>query len=295
MGAWTTADLISSVRARGMFPDASTGSYSDANMLRYANGELYGKLVPAVLGVREKYYETYLDYDVTASQSSYAIPVRAIGGALSAVQYVNNKQVYHLNPIDPSQVVSITNSLIPRGFYFQNNNVVIYPTPNATVGTLRLRYFQRPNKLEQTTNCAQISTISTGTNEVVVSSIPATWTTATVIDFIPATFPYTVLSADKAIAGVSSTTVSFAALPTGLAVGDWLALAEYTPIPEIPIEFQQLLVAMTLVKALQAAGDQQNYVIAKAELDEAKSDAIKLISPRDQLGLKKVCSLWRNW
>lgn len=295
MSAYTTLDLITAVKARGMFPDASSGSLSADNLLIYATRELHSKLVPMILAVREKYYETYTSYDITDGQAEYDIPERAIGGVISAVQYTYNLGIWPLQPIDPIGISTTTPSLVPRAFYFQNNSLVVYPTPNQTQGQLIVRYFQRPSTLVQTTDCAQIATIDTGLNQVTVSSIPSTWTTGTVVDFVPATVPYTPFGLDTTISGVSSTTVSFTALPAGLAVGDWLAESQTTPIPEMPYEFRQTLEQMTLVKALQAVGDSANFAIAKGELEDARADVIKLITPRDQLGNKKVVSNWRNW
>ena len=54
MSAYTTLDLIKSVRVRGMFPDASQGSLSAENILLLANEELRLSIVPMILAAREK-------------------------------------------------------------------------------------------------------------------------------------------------------------------------------------------------------------------------------------------------
>jgi len=295
MAAYTTLDLLTAVRARGMLPDASTGSLSADNLLIYATRELYTKLVPMILAVREKYFETYTDTALIAAQGAYPIPERAIGGVLSSLQYITDLIIYPLEPMDPVGITTVGSSLTPRGFYFQHNSVVLYPTPESATGSIRMRYFQRPNALSQTSACAQVSSFSALTNEVVVSSIPSTWVTGTVVDFIPGTLPFTPYSKDTSITGVTGTTISFTALPSTIANGDWLALSQTTPVPEIPVEFQQILEQMTLVKALQGVGDKEGFAIAKGELEDARSDVIKLITPRDQYGCKKVVSNWRSW
>ena len=80
-----------------------------------------------------------------------------------------------------------------------------------------------------------------------------------------------------------------------MAVGDWIALAEYTPCIELPVEFQAVLAQATATKVLEAAGDQQNAAISQQKLSTYVNNALRLITPRDQKGTKKVVSNWRNY
>lgn len=294
--SYTTTDLLSTVKVRGMFPDASTGSLSSASLLNLATEELHIVLVPLILSVREKYYETYADTALTASQATYAISKRAIGGIVSSVQYIYNNAVYQLNPIDPNSVSTTNTSPFPNSFYFENNNLVIYPTPSTTQGTLRMRFFQRPSRLAQTSNCAQVTSFDTVAKTVTCSSVPSTWGNGSTVDFIPQGIPYTPYGLDQAVTGVSSGVISFSAsLPSALAISDWVALSEYTPIPELPFEFFPVLAQATVVKGLEAIGDQLNLPIAQQKLQAYLENAIKLVTPRDQNGTKKVVSSWRSW
>jgi hypothetical protein len=293
---YTTLDLLSSVKVRAMLPDASTGSLSSANLLNLATEELHIALVPMILSVREKYYETYADQTITGGTASYPIPSRAIGGIVSVVQYVYNEVVAQLTPIDPSAIATTSTAAMPSGFYFENNNIILYPTPANTVGTLRIRYYQRPSRLEQTSNCAQVTSFDTVGKTVTCSGgVPSTWASGTSLDFVPQGIPYTPYGLDAASTGVSGTTVSFSSLPSALAIGDWLAPASYTPIPEVPFEFFAILAQATACKALEAIGDLQNLQIAQPKLDAYIAAALKLVTPRDQNATKKVVSNWRNW
>lgn len=298
MAQWTTADLLASVTARANFPDATKGSLSPASLLNFATEELHLTLVPMILACREKYYETYQDFPIVNGVATYAIPTRAIGGVLSAVQYVYGQTVVNLTPLDPSQVITTTTSATPRGFYYENNNVHLDPTPSGTGGTLRMRYFQRPSRLEQTINCAQITAVDPVGMTVTCSSVPSTWGNASVVDFVPSYIPYTPYGLNTAVTGIASGVVSFVALPKDangnllVKVGDWLALAEYTPIPEVPFEFQPYLAQATVCKGLEATGDSQGLANATAKLDVYRKSAVSLITPRDQSGPKKIVSRW---
>ncbi len=292
--SFTTADFLNSVRQRGSLPTTTNSNNvnNTDNLLKLATEELHIKLVPMLLSVREEFYVAKKNYSITASQSEYAIPANAVGMIVRDIQIITGSEVRSLTPID-SEFINTTASGQPEGYYLEHNNVVLYPTPSATTGTLRIRYFQRPNRLALTTACAQISSIDTGTNTVVVSTIPSTWATGIVLDFIGAIVPYRTIDIEYTTTSVSSTTIVFSTLPTGLAVGDWLAPTGYSPIPQVPFEFQPLLAQMTVVKALEALGDNNGVKQASENLKMIEAAAIQLISPRVQGEAKRVVR--RTW
>lgn len=293
---YTTLDLINSVKTRAMIPDASTSSFAPASILNLATEEFHIRLVPAIMAVREHYWETYKDALIIAGQIYYPIPTRAVGGVVTGVQYVTSSgRIVPLQNTDPTAIdVSITGSM-PTHYYIENNDVVLFPTVNVTQGTLRIRYFQRPSRLEQTINCAQVISFSPLAGTVTVFSAPSTWTTGTVVDFISGTVPYRPFALDTVLGGVSSGVITLPSVPTALKVGDWIALSEYTPCIELPVEFQVVLAQAAATKVLQANGDQANAAISEQVLAEYMSNALKLITPRDQAGTKKVVSGWSRW
>lgn len=300
--AWTTDDLQTTIKNRAMIPDASSGSFGPAALLNFATEELLLTLVGMILGCREKYYETYQDTPLAAGVAALPIPARAIGGVLSCVQYLYQNRVFQILPIDPGSITTTDTALVPSNFYFENNNIIIYPTPTNSTGIVRQRFFQRPNRLEQTINCAQITAVDPVLMTVTVGSAPLSWQSGTQLDFIPQTASQaTPYGLNSALTGASSNVLSFAALPlttqgaTAPVVGDWLALAEYTPIPEIPFEFQVVLAQAAACAALEAQGDQAGLAAGKAKLDAYMTAAVKLLTPRDQQGPKKVLSSWRRY
>lgn len=303
--AWTTADLLTSIKTRAMLPDASTGSYSSASLLNFATEELLLTLVGMILGCREKYFETSSSTTITANTGVLAIPARAIGGVISAVLYTYNNVVRQLQPISPPSITTTSTAASPTNFYFQNNSIVLYPTPSVDFGTIILRYFQRPNRLEQTSNCAQITAFDAVAMTATCSGgVPSTWGNGTAIDFIPQTASQaTPYGLNSNVTGVTGSVVTFTALPVavaasnipGPAIGDWLAPAEYTPIPEIPFEFQVVLAQATACKALEAGGDREGLAAAQAQLQAYIRAAVLVMTPRDQGGLKKVVAPWRRY
>lgn len=295
--SWTTTDLLTNIKNREMFPDASTGSLSDTALLQYATDELYITLLPMIMGVRENYYATYTDYSYTNSTPTIRIPGRAIGGGLSSVQYIYGQAICNLDPIQPTIAWTTVTSSSPSNFFFQNNDVVFFPPPAGAYGTIRFRWFQRPSRLALTSDCAQITAFNSTTGQA-TCTVPTSWTTSNIFDFIPQeASEATPFALDSVANSITSTSMTFSALSSTdlatIAVGDWIALSQYTPIPEIPFEFQVVLAQATCVRGLEATNDEIGLKAAMPTLQAYMQGAVKMLTPRDQLGNKKVVSSWR--
>lgn len=294
MAQYTTTDFLSSVRMRGSIPTStSTANVNNTtNLLALGTEELHIKLLPLLMSVREEFYVTTKDYTITGSQAAYILPPRASGMVVRDVQIIEGSSIYSLRPVDPD-FITTTGTGSVEGYYFQHNNLILYPTPATTSGTLRVRYFSRPSRLAATSACAQISSIDTGTFTITVNAVPSSWVSGTILDFVKSAAPYYNPAVDQTVVSVTSTTITFSSLPSDLVVNDWVALAEYTPVPQIPHEFQPLLAQMTVVKALEAVGDREGAKAAKTDLDLIQANAIQLVTPRSHSDPRKVIS--RNW
>lgn len=290
---YTTSDLLSSVRRRGSIPTTTNTNNvnNSTNLLEMATEELQINLMPLILSAREEFYVRTKDHTVVADTASYAIPTRASGQILRDVLLIDGTTIKSLPEIDPEDITT-TQSGTVEGYYLEHNNVVLYPTPGAGGDTLRLKYFLRPSRLAATSACAQISAIDTTTNIVSVSSIPSSWSTGDILDLIDQDSPFNPLAIDQTSTLISSTDITFASLPTGLAVGDWVAQADYTPIPQVPYEFLHVLAQMTVVAALNAIGDFEGEKRAYAKLEKMMEDALNLITPRNQGEVRKIVPIW---
>jgi hypothetical protein len=225
-----------------------------------------------MLKLNEEFFLQYKDFAIQ-SGARYRIPRRAIGAKIRDLQY-----------IDPSNNYSSIDRLFeedrPRsksGYYMLRNEVEL--STDFITGTLRMKYFARPNELVLPSSCGIIQSIDTGTFQVTLSSTPNTFTTGSLMDFIQNNNPYDLLGFDYAITGVSGNTIEFSSLPVGLEVGDWLCLANQAPVPMIPDELHPVLVKSALCATLSAKKDksfEQEMVI----LQQMKEDAINMLDPR---------------
>lgn len=294
MAVYTTADLIDSIVNRGQFPDTTNTKTisSPVNLLRLATEELRAKIVPIVMEVGEEFYVKTLDIPVVANQANYPLSTRTVGNTARSIRLINGLSDVPFSYVDFDDAWTLAPG-IPVGYYFENNNIVLYPAPAANGYTLRTRQFFRPNRLAQVSDCAVITAINTATNQVTVASAPAAWGVATSLDMIAKEVPYACRGIDKAVTAIASNIVTFASLPSDLVVGDYLALAEYTPLPQIPEEFQPVLAQMVVCKVLEATGDRQGLQVARADLKDDVMGCMKLLTPRDQSHPKKI--IGNNW
>lgn len=280
---YTATYLLESLKRRGMLP-STTEALSTADYLALADEELQTFVVPLLMSVREEYFVTTLDVSVASGTANYGIPARAIGGKVRFVQVNDGSGTYvPFRRIDAERAHEyVYSGDSPAGYRMEGGNLVIVPTPSAT-STIRVSYFARPGRLVPTTEAAQITVINTGTRVVTLSAtIPATFTTAELYDLVAGKPGFATLGIDLAVTAASGTSMTFTAtLPTGLAVGDYVALAGESPIPQIPVEIMPLLAQRVAFKAQEALGDPR-AAVAKAEADEMRNRLLGSLAPRDE-------------
>lgn len=266
-----STELISALKIKGSFP-TSNDLFSTSDFLVLFNMQLKSDLTPMLLKLNEEFFLQYVDFTIS-SGSSYRIPKRAIGAKVRDLKVVDSSGNY----TDIQRLFEEDRSGNASGYYVTRNSIEL--TSDFTGNTLRMKYFARPSTLVATTECAQVTSIDTGLNQVVVSSAPATMAVSTVVDIVQNNNPYDLLSMDVALSSVSGTTLGFAALPSGLLVGDWICLATESPVPMIPDELHPVLVQSALVSCLSSKKDKALEVESE-RLEQMKADAITMLDPR---------------
>lgn len=289
--SYTTANLLASIKKRGGVP-TSQATFENEDFLRFANEELQMGVVPFLMAIREEYFVTSSDVALVSGQTSYNIPTRAIGGKLRDLVFVNTgNQIVSLSKIQVDQIPSMgpnINSGNPNYFYFQGNYVYVLPMPNSGGGTIRMYYFLRPNDMVETSACGTIAGMDTTLHTVTLNAVPSTMVIGTICDFVQALPPFQTLAQDSAITNVSSTTLTFSSLPTGLAIGDFLCLAKESPVPQIPVELHPLLAQRVVVKCLESLGDREGMNFAQAKLDKMEIELRGLMANRVEGEAQKI-------
>lgn len=274
----TVANLLSEIE-RVSFAPANQITFSTADILAIADEVIESQIQPKIVLAREGYFVKTESYTITANQSHYEIPDRAAGAGFRDIVKVDssgrNKKLIYQDFSD----IRTSETGTPQYFYLEENSIVLYPTPNATTGTLKIWYPIKANKLVELTSTAVVA--SWGATQVIVNTIPSAWATGDSFDFIKGTGNHELRAIDKATTLISGTTLTFAvdAIPSDIAVGDHIALVQETSLVQIPSVFVRVLARGV---AAEMIGDMNQPASKKLleRFDKGLENALKLITPR---------------
>jgi hypothetical protein len=149
---YTSSELIEAVKRKISMPITQV-TFSNDEILDFANEELFLAQVPSIM----QYHEEYLVYRQTiplvAGINKYDIPDRAIGMKLRDLFYKdsNGNLSEMSNSGSTNQDYFQQNTFgtnIPRFFYVENNSIVLTSDiPAGAMGSLEMTYYLRPNSL----------------------------------------------------------------------------------------------------------------------------------------------------
>lgn len=280
---YTTATLVSNIQLLAHIP-VGNSTFTAAEVIRLCDRENQTSIMRQLLSVREGYYRTYTDYDQVAD-GEYAVPELAIAGALDSIAIVSGPARIPVNLVDPAEQVSIDSPSTTSYSYFIDGNT-IKVLPSSFEGVLRVAYMRRPSSLVATSAAARISAIAS--NVISVTSLPSTITTGETVDACQDQPNFEMLGS-RLITGIAGTDITLDSAVTDLAVGDWLALKNQTPVPQIPVEFRTLLEQRVVVKIYELQGYLDKMKAAQMKLTEIENDLFSLISPRTKSQTKVIC------
>jgi hypothetical protein len=280
---YSTANLITSVKIRTMNAD-NQNLITDSNVVRIASEELQSVIIPYITSVKQEYWVTVKDDPFVQGQVNYEVPQRASGAKYRDVCLVDNQgNEVLLNYIQPEDMKSSwAYAPYQFGFYPQDNHIVLVLgnlLGAANYSYVRLTYFRRPNQLCTTDEAGQVVSINSTTKEVTLSFAPSAWTTADTFDCIASAPPFSSHGDDQTVTAINGFILTFTSIPTNLTVGDWVSLANTSPIPQIPVEAHRLLETLTAARVLQYMGDPA-YQVAQAQAEDIKRNMIQVLAPR---------------
>lgn len=270
---YSTTALVSNVLLIAHVP-LSNSTFNPAQIVNLASRELQTAIMKQILSVRQGYYLTYEDFTPT-QDGLYPIPPNAIAGALENIEIVQSPSIIQVNIVEESeQFATNASTATSYGFFMRGNNIQILPYPTNTV---RVWYSRRPSVLVPTLNAGLVTAIAGPV--ISLATVPSTFLVTQSVDLVEAqpTFEYL---GTRTITNVSLTDITLDSDVTGLAVGDWMAIENQTPIPQIPVEFRPLLEQRVVVKIYELQGYLDKMKAAQEKLSELERDLFSLISPR---------------
>lgn len=251
---YTTTSLLTSVE-RQSFAPANQSTFTTTDILEMGDEAIKEYILPAIQSVREEYFVTSVDYNIVAGTSHYPIPERALGLVIREIQLLDDtgNLIQSMPRLSLEKLASYgAGGEGPAGFYLLSNDIVLHPVPSSSTRNLRVFYSLRHGLLTETTNQAIISAINTVTNTVTVSSIPSTWVTGDVLDFVSKRSGHSYIAIDQTSTTISGTDITFASLPSTLTVGDYIFPRGYTSLLQMPVDFQPVVATLIASEMLLA-------------------------------------------
>lgn len=291
----TDLSIIKSVQAHPLMP-LSANTLTEERIIEFLDEDMRSTIVPLVLSSKEEFYVQNYDQTPVQGVYNYTIPRRAAFATWRDIVWVDpNGNEIAMTDL-PSEYVKISYPgqnfppMYTYGFVLQNDHIILWP-PNSSVpvqNTLRMKIKRAPNHLTPVANCAQVTNVNSGANQLTLDGNgDTTWTTALTFDCIPNYPQFTSLGDDMVITNINQVTPTATVLtfdpddfPTGVAVGDWICPANLAPIPQIPYDMFPLLIQRGVIRCLESLGDTQNLQIAERRYQDMAADFIRTVSPR---------------
>lgn len=146
----TTDKLVKTIKRRGFVPN-SQETMTDEDLLQIATEEMNFAIVPMLMRAQEEHLVYTFDVDFELNKSKYEIPDRAHGNKLRDVSLIdNNGNVYEMFRYSLDEVSDFNrngNRSNTRGFYIENNQVVLLGELQSNYKSLRFYIYLRPNAL----------------------------------------------------------------------------------------------------------------------------------------------------
>jgi hypothetical protein len=163
-----TGDLIRSIKRRAFIP-SSQETFTDEDLLSMATEEVNIGLVPLIQRMHEEHLIYYIEIELTVGRRRYPIPARAHGNKLRDVALVDeNDNIFEMHRYSLGEISDFTNTttyINTRGFYLENNDIILANFDINIGNKLRIYFYMRPNHLVLESKGSTVSSI-TETNEI---------------------------------------------------------------------------------------------------------------------------------
>jgi hypothetical protein len=270
-------------------------TFVEDDFLAFANEEIDIGIVPHVLTFHQEYFLVTDYVTLTPNTSRYEIPTRAIGGKLRDVSYQDTGgNIFEMSRIKVDDVPSYQNNVIQNCytlFYIEGNDLVLIPVTNANpIGFLRFSYYLRPNEMVDESRVAIVTGIDYTTGIISVDGVPTNLLPTLApfnpleLDIIQTQPPFKSLRRDVIATDINTTantiTFNIPDIPLNLSIGDQIALAQETIVPQIPSELHSVLAQRVTARCLEALGDATGLSAANAKITEMEAKTGALLQDR---------------
>lgn len=264
MSGWDFRDDWLSLTKLTAFQPDSNGAFTDAEWLLMANSVLLNVMYPLLRKMEGEYYVETEDTTPVANQAEYDLPAEAYGGLVRDVTWLDSssrgysmvwKNLEDRDLYADSSYYAPSNN--PPAFTIQGDKIVLLPAPASATGTLRVRYYRRPNKIVLSSETAKVSSVSFSTNTTITctATVPSALTGSVTFDVISGFRTHEVRLDSQAGSGSGTDiTVSGVDVTSSVSTGDYIALEGDSPLPMLPDALQGLFAKRVAYEALVNLG-----------------------------------------
>lgn len=300
----TGKKLVDSVRKRTMCPD-DTSIFTDQDILDILNEEMDVQILEKLLTLHEEHLTVHEDIDRDNS-GIYDIPYRSIGNKIRDVSLQNGNYTYELSQVSIGDLsdysYDVDSSSLTDGFYVESNQIKLI-NKERNYDKVRFWYYIRPNVMTLEKEAGVISNIAfndDGTVTYVMSSIGKNFNKNSNYDIVGKRSPNKIKAWDLEPESYNSTNTSgnitfnisdiekYTNNVNEIKVGDYICLAEQSPVPNIPTELHPVLAQAAAIHILESLGDTEALKNAQARMQMMTQSIQTLIDDRVELAPKKI-------
>lgn len=305
MARYDTTQLANTVIRDAKIPAGSSYRDNDnAKILAIATEEQEATVVPELIRVQGGHLMAYADTTLTSSTVRYRLPERAIRPERVVVVNSAGKLVARLPLASGDMVDEVLAGFMPQGsaigYWAPENNHAVVALRDSVLQSgyaLRIFYRRQPNALAATSNCWRIDDADASLyyyGAINSGETPGNPDTSTPYDIIKPTPAFEAPQEDVEASQVveMDNSVDFDGLLTGVAVGDYIAAAGYTPVPQLPVAFHAVLAAFTTARVLRESGNKAAGAEALAAAQRKLEASITTITPRGDDAETAVDEVW---
>lgn len=283
-----TADRwLTGLKRRVTLP-ANNELLTASDLLALGDDVIRDKMVPLMMSVNQNYFVTNTLVPLVTDQSHYDIPYRSMGRTLRDLKLSRNdsddQDVTDLSLLALEDEHLFATSGVPGFFYFEGDQFVAVPRPNTSSYSFKVWYDLEVGTLVQTSDAALVASIASNV-VTITGNIPSTMIAGVLVDFIKGKAGCRTVGMDVAITNVSTGagTITFASaddVPESLAAGDWISLAQTSPVLQFPDEAAPLIETLAAIRVMHAAGDFEAQQLLDQDAMKQETNLLKLLAPR---------------
>jgi len=258
----TTDTFLAAVKRTVTVPNDQT-RFSNADILAMGDEQMMILMLPMITSLRQEYFVRKEAVTLVADQPQYKIPYRSIGRTLRMIKIRDSAESYlysipYVVPEDTQTFVLNLGNSDAQGYTLEGDNIKILPTPPTNTDQVAELYYElAPSNLIETSEAGIVSSVDTVTGIITLEGAITGFETGQTMDIIDGTSGNTVIGLDLVNSDVTANTITFdpddfPTAPDAITAGDYVALAQQTPVLQIPNEAFFVLVQAVAVKILEA-------------------------------------------